>query len=71
MGCPFPLRFPSEQDARTAPAEAGGERAHPDRQHSDGHGQDQGVRLQGQGGARVAGRRDRAGREGKDEGQGW
>ena len=63
-------RFSPEQDARPAPAEARGERAHPDRQHADGHGQDQGLRLAGEGGAGVAGRRDRARREGEDEGQG-
>ena len=66
----FLLRFPSQQESWNASTSENGERQDPDRQHSDGHGQDQGVRIQGEGGTGVAGRRNRAGREGKDEGQG-
>ena len=64
-------RFPAEQESRDAPATESRERQDLDRQHADGHGQDQGVRLQGEGGQREQGRRDRASREGEDEGQGW
>merc|ERR1712004_820825 len=53
-----------------APAAESGGRQDLDRQHADGHGQDQGVRLQGEGGQREQGCRDRARREGEDEGQG-
>merc|ERR1712107_701358 len=63
-------RFPAEQESRDAPAAESGERQDLDRQHADGHGQDQGVRLQSEGGQREQGRRDRARREGEDEGQG-